>query len=517
MCLESIRWVNAAELDRHTGRDCRYPEHREVNVGRPPWRLGSGNPCRNDGQNLDSAALMAGVKGTKSRFSSVSPYKIGLFFLACMALCKGATASDWGDSVSEWLDLKASLVQQLQYNDNMTLSPTQPQAASGYFLNPSLQAIHTSESYNISVKAQGNIKRYDNSLYDCENYSVGMNSQYKTRRSVFNMTGSYGSSCAYSTQAQETGVIIPGTQSININLAPSWTWQWTPLSLVTMGVNYANRSYSGGASSTKGTSSTTGTSSTAPTSYQNYDSYTINLGLKHTWNRDLNLNGGLYFMHSQYMGSNASTQRSIGLQLGGQYLISQHWTASFSAGERRTDIQSNSAGISSVPNSSNMSPLGNVNLSYKSILSIFSIGYSSSIMPSSLGQTLQNQSIFARYSYKITPQLTLSISSMALQSEAVGGQSSTGNSTSSFNRETFTNSEAFVWGFAANWQLKGSYSYQWQKLRQQKNDVAESNMVMLSLSYVLDEIEEVGTGKYNIFDNTNADSGSIKDRGQWFQ
>ena len=41
--------VTAIKLSRHTGRDCRYPEHREVNLVRPPWPLGSGIPCRNDG------------------------------------------------------------------------------------------------------------------------------------------------------------------------------------------------------------------------------------------------------------------------------------------------------------------------------------------------------------------------------------------------------------------------------------------------------------------------------------
>jgi len=40
-----------------TGRDCRYPEHREVNLVCPPWQLGSGNPCRNDEENLNSTAL----------------------------------------------------------------------------------------------------------------------------------------------------------------------------------------------------------------------------------------------------------------------------------------------------------------------------------------------------------------------------------------------------------------------------------------------------------------------------
>ena len=377
-------------------------------------------------------------------------------------------------------------------------------------MNPSLQAIHTSESYNISVKAQGNIKRYDNSLYDCENYSIGLSSQYKTRRSVFKMTGTYGSSCAYSTQAQETGVIIPGTQSTNYNLAPTWTWQWTPLSQLTMGVNYTNRSYSGGASSTTGVSYT---SSATPTSYQNYDSYTVNLGLNHAWNRDLSLNGGLYFMNSQYMGKNASTQQSLGLQLGGQYSISQHWSANFSAGLRRTDIQSNSVSASS-SNTTSMSPLGNFSVSYQDRFSSFSTGYSSTIMPSALGQTLQNQSIFAKYSYKITPHLLLSINNVALQSESLGGQSTAGT-TASFGRDAITNTVTFAWDFAEKWQLKGSYTYRWQKVQGETS--AASNMVMLSLNYALDEIEELETGKYNIFDNTNANSGSIENRGQWFQ
>ena len=434
--------------------------------------------------------------------------KIGVFVLFCMWFCKSATASDWVDSVSDWLNVKASLVQQLQYNYNMTLSSTKPVATFGYFLNPSLQAIHTSESFNISVNALGNIKRYDNSLYDCENYTVGLNSQYKTHRSVFKMTGTYGISCAYSTQAQETGVIIPGIQSTNINLAPTWLWQWTPLSQVNLGVIYTNRSYSSDASST------TGISSTKPTSYQNYDSYTINLGLNHTWDRDLSLNGGLYFMHSQYLGSTPSTQQSLGLQLGGQYAISQHWSANFSAGIRRTEIQSNSAGTSSVPNSSSMSPLGNASLIYNSNPSMFSIGYSNTLMPSALGQTLQNQSIFAKYSYRITPHLLLNLNSMALQSQSIGGQSTAGTTVGNYNRETFSNTVAVVWEFARNWQLKGSYLYRWQKMQGEAS--VESNTVMLSLNYALDEIEDLDTGRYNIFDNTNAYSGNIENRQPWY-
>ena len=56
--------VTAIKLSRHTGRDCRYPEHREVNLACPPWRLDSGNPCRNDG--VLSLAELANQEGERA-------------------------------------------------------------------------------------------------------------------------------------------------------------------------------------------------------------------------------------------------------------------------------------------------------------------------------------------------------------------------------------------------------------------------------------------------------------------
>ena len=49
--------LNTVEISRHTGMDCRYPEHRDVNLVCPAWLLGSGNPCRNDEHFLNSTAL----------------------------------------------------------------------------------------------------------------------------------------------------------------------------------------------------------------------------------------------------------------------------------------------------------------------------------------------------------------------------------------------------------------------------------------------------------------------------
>ena len=64
---------------RHTGRDCRYPEHREVNLACPPWRLDSGNPCRNDGVLSLAETTCQSGRGTSMRL-------FHLYFLAISAL-----------------------------------------------------------------------------------------------------------------------------------------------------------------------------------------------------------------------------------------------------------------------------------------------------------------------------------------------------------------------------------------------------------------------------------------------
>ena len=45
---------NAVELSRHTGRDRRYPDCRDASKPCRPWSLGSGGPCRNDGESFNS-------------------------------------------------------------------------------------------------------------------------------------------------------------------------------------------------------------------------------------------------------------------------------------------------------------------------------------------------------------------------------------------------------------------------------------------------------------------------------
>jgi hypothetical protein len=48
---------NAIELSRHSGMDRRNPDCMDASKTRHPWSLDSGDPCRNDGEILNSTAL----------------------------------------------------------------------------------------------------------------------------------------------------------------------------------------------------------------------------------------------------------------------------------------------------------------------------------------------------------------------------------------------------------------------------------------------------------------------------
>ncbi|WP_157204916.1 hypothetical protein [Methylomonas methanica] len=47
LCVATQR-VTTIKLSRHTGRDCRNPDYKDVKSHRHPWPLDPGNPCQGD-------------------------------------------------------------------------------------------------------------------------------------------------------------------------------------------------------------------------------------------------------------------------------------------------------------------------------------------------------------------------------------------------------------------------------------------------------------------------------------
>ena len=401
--------------------------------------------------------------------------KTALFVLVCIGFGKDIAAA-------EWL-LKGSLEQALQYNDNIALSSIQDVPVSGYLLTPSLQASRKTEALDIGFTGQGDIRRYDDSRWDCDAYNLSSDNSYRTKRSVFSLNGGYASSCSYNQQIKDTGLLAPNSQAINYRLAPSWTWQWTSRNQLILNTSYSKTSYNNSLGSVE---------PSAGLSFSGNDTYSINLGGNHEWSKRLSLNEKLHFSNIQYTESSASTQNLFGFQLGANYKINRYWTVKVAGGPLWVDTRQKSNGVrSGQPSLLSLGSVANINLSYDGQLTKFSTGYSNSVDPSAIGQTLQTHSIVANYSYRLSQHVSLDLSSSYTRSESIGGQSSD-NLSNQFNRSYFTVVPSIVWKFAKNWELKGSYVYRRQDYPQDSNlqnlntGTSASNAVMLSLGYFWD-------------------------------
>jgi hypothetical protein len=402
---------------------------------------------------------------------------IALLVLACIGFWKDTAAAEWA--------LKGSLEQGLQYNDNIAFSTIRKDAVFGYLLKPSLEAARKTEVLDLGFKGQGDIRRYDESRWDCNNYNLGLNNEYRTQRSVFNLNGGYGVSCSYAQQIEDTGLLVPNSQSTNYQVAPSWTWQWTSQDKLTLSPSYSKTSYS---NSIGDAASSTGLS------FRGNETYSVNLGGNHEWSKRLSLSEKLLFSNTQYTGSNALIQNLFGFQLGANYKINSSWEVSAGGGPMWVDTQQNSNGVASGQNPPlSLGSIANISLSYSNQLTQFSTGFSNTVNPSAIGQTLQTSSIFANYSYRLTQHLLLGIRSNYSRSESIGGQSPD-IPANQFDRSYYTVAPSITWDFAKSWHLKGSYAYSWQDYQQVSNfqnlnaGTTDSNVVMFSLGYAWDGI-----------------------------
>jgi len=403
---------------------------------------------------------------------------IALLVLACIGFGKDVTAAEWA--------LKSSLEQEILHNDNIALNPFQKDSVVGYLLKPILEATRKTEVLDLGFKGQGDIRRYDDSRWDCNNYSLGLNNDYRTQRSIFSLSGGYSSGCSYVQQIEDTGLLTPNIQSTNYYINPSWTWQWTPRHQLILKPSYSKTSYS---APLNDVALNTGLN------FRGNETYRVTLGGNYEWDKRLSLNEQFIFSNIQYTGSDTSSQNLFGFQLGADYKINHNWMTSAYGGPMWVDSQQSSNSVIAGQNSSlSLGSVAAISLKYNDELTKFSTGFTNSINPSAIGQTLQTSSIFANYSYRLTRSLLLEFGSNYRHIESIGNISN-----NQFNRNYYTVAPGIAWELAKDWTLKGIYTYSWQDFQQNNivqnlnnrnlnNGTVDSNAVMLSLGYSWDGV-----------------------------
>lgn len=372
----------------------------------------------------------------------------------------------------EW-QISGAFKQSVEYDDNIGLR-AQPTQVFGYTMQPSITASWRQAFMETNINGRGDIRRYDDQRWDCENFSTSANQRYQHRQQQFSLAFSYGQSCSYAQQIADSGLLRPNNQMESLSISPIWSWQWTPRAQLTLTPTYSQSTYS-----------FADLSSTADSdvNFRNTKAYSLDLSEKYQWNRQLILSSGLYVSGNEFNNpGGALTQKAFGFQLGAEYQLNRQWTITAGGGGRWVQRPS-ATGRTGAPL---FTEIANLALVYSGQHRHFALSYSRSVSPSSLGQLLEFNSVSMKYDLKLTREWSLNLGADYSQNQAVGQsllQAGRG-------RSYYSASAGLAWKFAREWQLSFSYRYRWQRYDSQDvyadgslADERDSNTLMLYLNY----------------------------------
>jgi len=238
-------------------------------------------------------------------------------------------------AVADEFKISGALKQSIEYDDNISLQEDKV-AVSGYLMKPSFNVNWNTSSTQVSLSANGDIRRYDVKDWDCETFSLASSQQYTYHTHVFSFASSYAKSCSYSDQTSDTGVLQTDNESQTYSLSPTWSWQWSSLDQLSINSSYSKMSYIN-------TESGSGSDSNN-VNFQGNESYSINLSENHMWTRRLSSSISSFFSSTIFGDSGeTSNQQSFGFQASNSYSITRMWSVNIGGGMQWVEQPSGSS------------------------------------------------------------------------------------------------------------------------------------------------------------------------------
>lgn len=364
-----------------------------------------------------------------------------------------STAADWRP--------KASLQQQVGYEDNMRLDVHSGESVFTYRLLPALEAARKTGQSDLIFKADGDIRRNNDSRWDCDNFNIASEDAYRNGRAELGLTGSYTHGCAYLQQLLDIGIIRPRLDYRTLKLSPNWNWQWTPRDKLTAAASYSRMNYQNNAFD-------------PGTRFTGNETWLFNIAERHQWSPRLSLDGQIFFRDIHYDSQDIPNQTVYGVQLGGQYQVSRMLKLTLEAGPVRVYTHAGE-GISAY---SRWGYVVNVGGIYEGEREALSAGYSNAINPSALGEVLQYHTLYARYRYRLKPALILEVDTRYNRMESLAGNALF----SGFERDYVTASLGVEWLIHRDWTIGLNYGYRFQEYTAFPGQ-AHSNSILLGVRY----------------------------------
>ena len=350
----------------------------------------------------------------------------------------------------------------VQYDDNITLDPEEPETAFGPTARAAVRALRSTENSELLLLGGLRLQEVrENS--DLSNVAVflGGDGSYQTQRSQFRLELAFSTQPVLTSEIATTGVRTTDAsgQQYRLDLSPGWSYRLSERSAVGLNLSYTQVFYDG-------------VDNGSLTDYR-----AGNLSFSSSRRLTEALSFRVVGSYGQYRSQgDANEADSLGLQLGADYEVSETLSIDALFGLRRTESTfPDSFGRSVTEDSTG--PTYNFSIQKRfprgDRLSLRALR---DLRPTGAAEVLDTTSLQLGYTYPVSERLSLSLSSQAYRNRQPSGE------TSSLDRTYADGQVALSYRILPAWWLAFSYRYRWQDFEDDPSS-ADSNRVSLSLRW----------------------------------
>lgn len=348
----------------------------------------------------------------------------------------------------------------VQYDDNITLDPEDPESAFGPTARAAVRALRSTENSELGLLGGLRLEQFrENS--DLSNVAafIGGDGSYRTPRSQFRLDLSFSTQPTLTSETGTTGVRPADAegQQYRLDLRPGWSYRLSERSALGLDASYTQVFYDG-------------VDDGSLTDYR-----AGNLSLSSSRRLTEALRARVVASYGQYRSQgDVNESDNVALQLGADYQVSETLSIDALFGVRRTEstlpdtfgrpITENSTGLA-------YNLLIQKRLARGARLSLRALR---DLRPTGAAEVLDTTSLRLGYTYPIYERLSLRLSSQVYRNRQPGGEQSGSD-------RTYADGQVnLFYRIQPTWSLGFSYRYRWQD-REDDPSSADSNRVGLSL------------------------------------
>lgn len=344
------------------------------------------------------------------------------------------------------------------FEDNVRLSPTNPESSAGAVARGDVQWVRRSENSQLGFGAGLESRVYsDVPDYDRTDGHLFLDAALRLERTQLGLDARYDYDSTETSEVETSGLVQANKRRKQLSLTPSISYQLTPKASLSADVNHRDVSYE----------------DVDVIPLYNYQYLTASVAGSYKAGPRTDLFGRLTY--DRYNADQIGTQaESQGFLLGAGYALSERLTVSASAGMRQSETERDFLFTTLKTESSG--PLMQLNVKNEFEAGSVSVSASRNLAPSSTGDLLDTTSLSLRFDYPVNDQWRFRFAASGYRNRDPEGNGSAND------RDYFSVTPRIERRFSEAMHVDLGYRYRTQR-RETLSTEASANAVFLNVRY----------------------------------